>query len=248
MCRPPLQGLDCQAARAPRQASQQGPLTSYLSCLARSLTLCFLNKALNCGEDSKCIADEEKRIILITQAIERRKAECKRGLGKVCRSRLFHQWLRMMRMRRKELHTASRACTDEDQECIRKNMRRILFINRRIQRRRAQCLFKQEEDLALASPLDTSRFSVFSDLLWRQAIDCRTMRVNFRKWVKSMRARRERFHKSACMCNSRDQECIRERFRRILDIQDKIRAGRSDYIELVSKVSAFFLSLSLYQV
>jgi len=50
-----------------------------------------------------------------------------------------------------------------------------------------------------------------------------------------MRARRERMHSSACLCNSRDEQCIRSRFRRILAIQDEIRRERTDYIRLVSK-------------
>jgi hypothetical protein len=110
-----------------------------------------------------------------------------------------------------------------------------LFINEKVKRRREQCLFKQAEDFALSAPAIDSPFHVYPAMLWRRAIECDTMRKNFREWLKSMRARRERMHSSACLCNSRDEQCIRSRFRRILAIQDEIRSGRTDYIRLVAK-------------
>jgi hypothetical protein len=195
-----------------------------------------------------CTRRYARRIHALNKRLRRHRLSCSGRRRNVCSRRFMRRWMRRMRDRRSRLHSLASTCDDEDQACVARNARRVLRLNKRIDRRRKQCKPKAKKAKkvvptkpALVNTTHTwlttdTEHHVITKSVWLHAIDCEEMRNGFARWLAFMRRDRKRIHDNICKdCSPRDAECIKERYRRIMDIQRGIRRGRSEYTELVTK-------------
>ena len=119
------------------------------------------------------------------------------------------KWVQLQNCKRKQIFAESTRCNPMDVSCLRTSFSSIRIIQARVDNARAEFVHAI-----------------------RNCDECAPLRMNFMKWLRRMRLRRDRIHRSILRCPLTDMGCHRRRVHRIKQLQSLIEKRRKSVLHL----------------
>ena len=236
-----IRSMDRQRCPVPKPLAPIVVMPSYVpkgKCngklyFLRKALVKFENRASRCGEvDEGCVTRSYRHIAFLRKRIVHVRKSCGHHLKlhkmnlKRCSS--YRKWFKRQRRKRARLQRQISKCEDEDHLCVSMILKKVLAMNRRLKQVQRNCSFSPKiHETKVHCRLPTDRLKVVRARTWRNAVTCRGIKRNWKRWLSFMEEKRRRAHCRTAQCNSLDTDCLKMEFRMLHHITKRIKNART---------------------